>query len=527
MRATFWYGQSKLGGGSVPNNQWLAIDATTPPLQRARELRRSWECFVGDGETPGREATLIQGTTTTREPIAASWQRSREAGVDPFMDHGAPVVADDDEVSARWSVHPLSAAVPLIRQCVGMIADEAGHLIVISDAEGVLLWIDGDPRQRLAAADMMNFAEGATWNEASTGTNAIGTALAAEHAVQVFASEHFNEAAKAWTCAGAPIHDPDSHELLGVINISNQMATAHPHNFTCAVATAQAVEAHLRCGMHERDARLRSRYGELLARGGRRALVSASGRVLSEGPKDWLAAGRVSLPELGGELVLPSGVRAHAELVSHGGYLLRATDDTHTRGRPVLKLRVLGQDRATVQLRRRTIELSRRDTEVLTLLASHPAGMTSEELAADLYGDSGQPGAARVQVSRLRKALGGGIDAESHRLAMAVESDSARVRSLLDRGEVRDAAEQYEGALLPRSEAPGIVRDREALESWLHHAVMTADDREALWAWVQCPSGHDDLPAWKRLLGQLDFRDPRRSLAAVQVQSLRAAYAIA
>jgi len=114
----------------------------------------------------------------------------------------------------------------------------------------------------------MNFAEGATWNEASTGTNAIGTAIAAEHAVQVFAAEHFNEAAQAWTCAGAPIHDPDSEELLGVINISNQMATAHPHNFACAVATAQAVEAHLRCGMHERDARLRSRHGELLARSG-------------------------------------------------------------------------------------------------------------------------------------------------------------------------------------------------------------------------------------------------------------------
>jgi hypothetical protein len=44
--------------------------------------------------------------------------------------------------------------------------------------------------------------------------------------------------------------------------------------------------------------------------------------------------------------------------------------------------------------------------------------------------------------------------------------------------------------------------------------------------WVQCSSGHDDWQAWKRLLAQLDFHDPRRSLAAAQVQSLRAAYAI-
>jgi hypothetical protein len=56
---------------------------------------------------------------------------------------------------------------------------------------------------------------------------------------------------------------------------------------------------------------------------------------------------------------------------------------------------------------------------------------------------------------------------------------------------------------------------------------MSADDREALWAWVQCASGRDDLPAWKRLLTLLDFRDPRRILAAARVRSLRTAFATA
>jgi hypothetical protein len=70
------------------------------------------------------------------------------------------------------------------------------------------------------------------------------------------------------------------------------------------------------------------------------------------------------------------------------------------------------------------------------------------------------------------------------------------------------------------------VRDRDALEAWLRNAVMTADDVEALWAWVQCPSGSDDLLAWKRLLAELEFRDPRRSHAAAQVGSLRAAFAV-
>jgi hypothetical protein len=130
-------------------------------------------------------------------------------------------------------------------------------------------------------------------------------------------------------------------------------------------------------------------------------------------------------------------------------------------------------------------------------------------------------------VSRLRKLLGGGIDTDSYRLTVDIESDVARVRGLLEQGKVREAAENYEGPMLPHSEAPGIVRDRDELEAWVRHAVMSADDRDALWAWVQCSSGRDDLPAWKRLLSQFDFGDPRRSLAAAQVQSLRTAYAIA
>jgi hypothetical protein len=189
-------------------------------------------------------------------------------------------------------------------------------------------------------------------------------------------------------------------------------------------------------------------------------------------------------------------------------------------------LRLLGHDRAMIERDGRPVQLSRRHTEILALLASHPQGMTTGELAADLRGDLGSPAGIRVEMHRLRKVLGAAIEANSYRLATDVESDIARVRGLLARGSVREAAERYEGPLLPRSEAPGVVREREMLESWLRQAVITSDEWEALWAWVHCPSGCDDLPAWRRLLAGLHFRDPRRSLAATQVRSLREAYEI-
>jgi signal transduction histidine kinase len=196
------------------------------------------------------------------------------------------------------------------------------------------------------------------------------------------------------------------------------------------------------------------------------------------------------------------------------------------RHRPVLKLRLLGRDRAEATLDGRRLQLSRRHSEIVALLSMRRGGMTSEELAADLYGDAGHAATVRVEVCRLRKLLGASIDAERYRLCMDVEWDVGAIRGLLEAGAVREAAERYEGQLLPHSEAPGVVWQRDALDAWIRHAVMTADDGAALWAWLQSPSGCEDLPAWKRLLAHLDFHDPRRSLAATRVRSLRDAYAV-
>jgi hypothetical protein len=494
-------------------NQWLAIDAATPPAKRARELRRAWEQFLGNGRLDA-----------VRKPIADSWRRSSAAGVDPEGERVAPVGAGADETSARWQVHPLAAAAPLIRECLASIADEAEHLIVVSDANGLLLWIEGNDRVRFDAAASMNFTEGALWSEGGAGTNAIGTALAADHAVQVFAAEHFNEIVQEWTCSAAPVHDPDTGELLGIVDVTGKMRTVHPHGLACAVATAQAVESHLLNLMHDRDDRLRSRYAERVAPGHGRVLVTPTGRIIAGRPGAWVGAGRVAVPPGGGELELPSGVPAFAEPVGYEeAFIVSALERTRSAAcRPFLKLSLLGRDHASVEVDGHLIELGRRHTEILALMCLHPDGMSSEELAADLYGDSGHPGTVRVQVFRMRKILGPWIETDPYRLALDVEFDVSHVQGLLARGEVREAAEQYGGCLLPHSDAPGIVRERNAFDGWLRHAVLAADDDEALWAWVRSPSGAEDLQAWKRLLSHLDFRDPRRSLASARVGSLRA-----
>jgi hypothetical protein len=498
----------------MTTNPWLGIDARTSPLTRSREVRRAWERFVSD-----------HSHTDVRTPIARSWERSRDAGVDPSGALPAPQLADSDDASARWDAHPIATAAPLIQETLSSIADESGHLVVVSDADGMLLWIQGNAGVRSRAADTINFAEGTLWSEAGAGTNAVGTALAADHPLQVFAGEHFNEVVHQWMCSAAPIHDPDDGHLLGVVDLTGLMESAHAHSLGLAITAASAIESHLRAALLEREALLRSRFEDRVDAGrGRRALLTPTGRVLTQQPEPWIGDQRLVPPPGGGEIVLPSGELAFAEPLGHEeAFVLREHDAPRTAGRPapVLRVRLMGRDRAEVQVQGTTVELSRRHTEILALLVSRPGGMTTEELAADLYGDAGRPGSVRVEISRMRRRAGDWVDTEPYRLSIDIESDVGRVRGLLDRGAVREAAECYEAPLLPHSDAPGIVREREALDAWVRQAVMTADDVDALWAWVQSPSGTDDLPAWKRLLGQLEFHDVRRSLAASQLAALR------
>jgi len=496
-------------------NPWLAIDTATPPAERARKVRHDWECFVGGDPTE-----------SVRVPIADSWRRSSAAGVDPSPAGSAPSVADDDEAAARWEVHPLLAVAPLIRECLAGIADDAEHLMVVSDADGTLLWLEGAASVRLRAANSMNFSVGSLWSESGAGTNAIGTALAADHAVQVFAAEHFNEAVQAWTCAAAPVHDPDTGHVLGIIDLTSRMSTVHPHSFAVAVATAGAVEAHLRCRMHEADARLRSRYRDQVIGGAdARALVTSGGRVIGTEPDGWTLTDRLTVPAAGGEFSLPSGQRAFAEPLDREGALLvrRLQPAPRGRGASVMRLRLLGGEHASVVVDGRFIALRRRQAEILALLCLNPGGLTTEDLRSGVYGADASNSTVRGEVSRLRKLLGVPIETDPYRLLGHVESDVCSVQALLRRGELLEAAELYGGPLLPQSDAPGIERERDALEGWMRHAVMTGHDREALWAWTQSPSGQDDEAAWKRVLGNLDFSDPRRSEAVAQIGRLRGA----
>jgi signal transduction histidine kinase len=307
----------------------LAVEAENDPLTRARELQRSWERLLADGAL-GPE--LPPGATAGLRPtIVESWRRSLATGLDP-TDMLAPIEADESEVLERWFEHPLgSLAQDLIEQ-LRRVAADSRSMVVVADGSGLILHRVGDDSLKERAAEM-NLVEGARYSEAADGTNGIGTALAADRAFQVFAFEHFNERHHEWVCSGAPVHDPVSGRVVGLVDLSSLWKAAHPRSLELVKTAARTMEQRLFEVRRDQDARLRRRYGDLMTRS-TDLLVSRDGYMLSgAGPA---RSKPFDIPEGGGEVVLGDGSVAEAASLGQGeAYLLRRVAKRRARSAPV------------------------------------------------------------------------------------------------------------------------------------------------------------------------------------------------
>jgi GAF domain len=476
------------------------------PRERAHLLHQVFDAVLS-GET---------GPTPPRSVVSASWRRSLAAHVDPDA-RTPPVVVRDAELPDLRSAHPLNEVMPLLRSTLVSIADEAMHVMLVTDADGVILWREGAARL-LHPADGVGLAPGTRWSEEVIGTNAMGTTLAVDAPVQIHSAEHLVRTYHAWTCAAAPVHDPDTGAILGAIDISGPLDSMHPAMVQLVSATAQLAENQLRVRLAIADERLRVRNMPHLSslRGQAGALVTPSGRIIAGEPYGGWPE-RVELPTGTNRVRLADGRELAVEPLAEG-YLLRSVSPgSPARRRSALALRFMTDGAPTAVLDGTPVPLTLRPAELLTALALHPQGLTAERLALWLYGEDGNPTTVRGEILRLRGVIGADVlRTRPYRLDADVDTDFGAVRRALRAGRTAEAVRAGGGPLLPRSDAPEIRDLRDELAVGLHRDVLGSDDVELLAAFAVHPLGRDDLEVHDRLLELLPPDDRRRPAVATR-----------
>lgn len=358
-----------------------------------------------------------------RADIEESWRRLWRSGLDPGRERPGCLLPRD-ELERRRQESPLRGVLDMLSAPLLPAAEAARLVLVVADAEGRMLWRDGESSVR-RKADHHGLVPGADLGEDRIGTNGVGTALVTGRPIHVHAAEHFLVSHRSWTCAGAPVTDPRDGRPLGVINVSGPLSTMHPALLALMTSVARLAEAELRRHHSAALERLRSTAAPLLGRVGGRALaVDADGwtaAVIGMPPPDRLILpkappdGRVWLPSLGMCAMEPLP----------GGWLLRVDEPTGSPGygaRVVLDLG--GPHRPSVTVRGEagswTQELSPRHADLLRALARHPGGRSAAELADDLFADPTRTVTVRAEFSRLRRHLAPVLASRPYRFADGV-----------------------------------------------------------------------------------------------------------
>lgn len=214
--------------------------------QSALALRQARSHLLQYGECPNG---------TLDERIARSWRRSLDAGVLPtgrLMD--IDPITGNTLRSALATNHDLLAHSRPVMEYLYQQVKHSQSMVILADKHATLMQTMGDV-EFLNKAERVALSTGSFWQEQYRGTNAIGTALAEASSVEVHGAEHFLERNGFLTCAAAPIMSANG-KLLGVIDISGDHRSRHPHTLGLVSMAARMIENRLVLASCQRHTRL-------------------------------------------------------------------------------------------------------------------------------------------------------------------------------------------------------------------------------------------------------------------------------
>ncbi|MFT0477112.1 sigma-54-dependent Fis family transcriptional regulator [Pseudomonas antarctica] len=176
--------------------------------------------------------------------IQESWRRCRAFGLDhqstPSFDQ-LPAEGISQLLESQYSL--VQTTHQEVLPYYENILSNSNCLIMLADNQGQVLTSWGTQRfiePKLARG----FSPGASWMERSSGTNAIGTALACAQAVHIEHDEHFLKANRFMTGSAAPIFDAQ-REIIAVLDVSSDSYLPPSHTLGMVKMMSQTVENRL------------------------------------------------------------------------------------------------------------------------------------------------------------------------------------------------------------------------------------------------------------------------------------------
>lgn len=285
--------------------------------------------------------------------VAASWRRSVSSGVDPGeLSH--QYFADLD-LGSRL----IRCAQPVIEQLAEEIADAPMCVALTDNRARLLTRRDSDTRIG-QVLDRVHFAQGFGYAEGTVGTNGVGTVLEFGESVHIVGAEHFVETLQTFACAGAPIRDPFTGRIGGVLDISCRSRDSTPLMHSLVRAAAARIERNLlldrdqvQQALFELYSRVGARSSEaVLAVGQRMVMGNAAMQTLLDpvdlgALQDHMRFAMTRHASLDDRVDLPSGtrVRVRESTVAVGGDIagivgvVRVVDDPQGLGAAALERR--------------------------------------------------------------------------------------------------------------------------------------------------------------------------------------------
>ncbi|MBP1926223.1 transcriptional regulator of acetoin/glycerol metabolism [Sedimentibacter acidaminivorans] len=195
-------------------------------------IEKSWKKFIETGD-------IDNGVRTE---IAESWKRCKSYGVDPINKNVRPKYSVDADHKTYENEELISVARPIMENVYNIVRGSE-FAIILTDKDGYIIEVIGD-EDMLKKMDDLNFVKGELWTEKAVGTNAIGTALYINKAIQTIGADHYSITQHSWTCSASPIHDEEGN-IIGCINMSGNYYNAHSHTLGIVTAAAHSIQKQL------------------------------------------------------------------------------------------------------------------------------------------------------------------------------------------------------------------------------------------------------------------------------------------